>query len=153
MPRTEEETSFLRFARALEPGLKAALMSYHGSGTGPEATNDALLYGWRHWSRVRRMSNPAGYLYRVGQRSARRRRKRPLPDPVSTPRTPWVEPGLLSALEALTVRQRQVVVLVEAYEWTQREVADLLGIKVSSVQTHLGRAIAYLSAELGVEHE
>ena len=149
-----EESSFLRFARAIEPGLRAALVSYHGPERGLEAVNDALLYGWRQWARVQRMKNPAGYLYRVGQRSARRRRKQPRPDPgQSGGDLPWIEPGLDSALDALTPRQRQVVVLIEAYEWTQQETADLLGLRASSVQTHLERGLMRLKSALGVGYE
>ena len=151
---SEESSSFLRFARAVEPGLRGALIAYHDVERGMEAVNDALLYGWRHWPRVRRMSNPVGYLYRVGQRSARRRRKSPrLPPTDLTVEPPWVEPGLPAALAALTPRQRQVVVLVEAFEWTQRETADLLGIRPGSVQTHLARGLARLRGELGIAHE
>jgi len=154
MPPVDRESSFLRFARAVEPGLRGALVTYHGPERGLEALNDALLYGWCHWERVQGMRNPVGYLYRVGQRAGRRRRKRLRALPVlvdSGP--PWIEPALAAALRALTPRQRQVVVLVEGYEWTQREAADLLGIRPASVQTHLARGLAALRASLGVDDE
>ena len=154
MPDRGRESEFLQFARRAEPGLRAALVTYHGAERGLEATNDALLYGWRNWDRISRMRNPAGYLYRVGQRAARRRRRTTaLVGPAASERQPWVEPGLFAALEALSPRQRQVVVLVVGYEWTQREVADLLGIRPASVQTHLARALASLRDDLGVDHE
>lgn len=154
MPIVEREGSFLSFARRVEPGLRAALVARYGRDRGSEALNDALLYGWRHWDRVQAMRNPAGYLYRVGERAGRRRRKRldRLPS-VSEQSHPWVEPRLSSALDGLSARQREVVVLVEALEWTHRETADLLGIRPASVQTHLARALTHLRSSLGVGNE
>jgi len=145
---------FVEFARRIEPSLRIALVAGHGADRGLEAANDALVYAWRHWDRVQRLDNPAGYLYRVGQRLARRRRL-PIRLGGEAPlhREPWVEPGLSHALAALSARQRQVVVLVASYQWTLREVADLLDIRLSSVQTHLERGMRRLRSELGVDHE
>ncbi len=146
-----EEGSFVEFARTAEPRLRYALVARFGAERGREAANDALVYGWRHWDRIQGMANPIGYLYRVGQRAARRRRLTPAPGPVVLEhRPPWVEPKLSAALAELSSRQREVVVLVDAFEWTHREVADLLGIRLSSVQTHLERGLARLRAALGV---
>lgn len=154
MSIVEREQPFLRFARAVEPGLRAALVAHFGRERGLEALNDALLHGWKHWDRVCRMSNPAGYLYRVGQRSGRNRRKKldRLPDAPES-HQPWVEPALWTALESLSPRQREVVLLVEALEWTQREAAELLGIRPASVQTHLARGLERLRDALGADDE
>jgi DNA-directed RNA polymerase specialized sigma24 family protein len=46
-----------------------------------------------------------------------------------------------------------VVVLVEAFEYTHQEAADLLGIGRSSVQTHLERGLERLRLALGVDDE
>jgi DNA-directed RNA polymerase specialized sigma24 family protein len=141
----------VEFARVAEPRLRYALVAGHGAERGCEAANDALVYGWCHWERVRDMRNPVGFLYRVGERCARRRRSEPRPIPIiPEDRPPWVEPRLSEALGGLSPRQREVVVLVDAFEWTHREVADLLGIRLSSVQSHLERGLARLRATLGV---
>lgn len=145
---------FVEFARRVEPSLRIALVAGHGADRGLEAANDALVYAWRHWDRVQSLENPAGYLYRVGQRMARRRRLPPVFGRVDRDhRDPWVEPGLSRALAALSSRQRQVVVLVESYQWSMREVAELLGIRLSSVQTHLERGMRRLRDELRVDDE
>lgn len=147
------EAAFVEFARRIEPGLRVALVAAHGVDRGLEAANDALLHGWRHWDRVGGMENPGGYLYRVGERRARRRRLSPFvprESPVDGSR--WVEPRLSRALEGLSERQRQVVVLAASYEFTHREIADLLGISPSSVQTHYERGMAHLRDALRVDH-
>ena len=42
------------------------------------------------------------------------------------------------------------MVLVHGYEWTLREVAELTGVTISTVQTHVERALAKLRAALEV---
>ena len=150
--RDNTEESFVAFVRSVESGLRAALVARHGPERGWEATNDALTFGWRHWDRVGQMENPAGYLYRVGERRARRHRLVPRihPDPPARSDV-WVEPGLGSALRSLSDRQRQAVMLIEGYEFTFRETADLLGLSISSVQTHYERGLARLRRALGVD--
>jgi RNA polymerase sigma-70 factor (ECF subfamily) len=150
--RDNTEEAFVAFVRCIEPGLRAALVARHGPERGREAANDALTYGWQHWDRVSQMENPVGYLYRVGRRRAIRRRRVPMIPPDQPGHAePWVEPGLESALRSLSKRQRQAVMLIEGYEFKYREAADLLGLSISSVQTHHERGLARLRTALGVE--
>jgi len=138
---------FDNFAIEAEPKLRLALVARFGVEIGSQATVDALTYAWRRWDKVSRLDNPAGYLYRIGRNRAVRLIPRPaavvFPDP-DPEREPWVEPGLPAALRTLSAKQRQAVVLVHAFEWTQAEVADLLGIRPTTVQNHLERGLAKL---------
>jgi len=59
------------------------------------------------------------------------------------------EPGLSAALASLSERQRLAVVLVHGFDYTLREVADLTGIKITTVQTHLERGLSRLRDRLG----
>jgi DNA-directed RNA polymerase specialized sigma24 family protein len=103
---------------------------------------------------VRHLENPAGYLYRVGQSWARRRPLRRVLFPVLPASTePWVEPGLGPALQALSLRQRQTVILVHAMGLSQAETASMLGLKPSSVQNHVERGLSRLRLALGVDDE
>ncbi len=147
------EGSFEQFVTDVEPDLRRALVATYGADRGREAVAEALAYGWEHWSRVQQMDNPVGYLYRVGQTRTRRRRT-PIvfPEPPRDAQ-PWVEPGLPSALALLTESQRLAVVLVDACEWTLREVAELSGVAVTTVQNHLERGRAKLQAALGVDDD
>jgi DNA-directed RNA polymerase specialized sigma24 family protein len=46
--------------------------------------------------------------------------------------------------------QRAAVLLVKAFEHTYAEAAEVLGVRPSSVQKHLERALVKLRSELGV---
>ena len=138
-----------------EPRLRRTFVAAYGSERGDEATAEALAYGWEYWARVRRMENPLGYLYRVGQSRTRRRGRPPRSAvwEVGVSDSLLVEPGLRPALASLSELQRVVVVLVHGFEWTLSEVAELLDVSKSTVQTHLARGLARLRAELEVTED
>lgn len=141
---------FEEFFVEAEPRLRRAFVAAFGGDRGPEALAEAMAWAWAHWEQVSAMSNPAGYLYRVG-RSRTRRRRTPVLFPGSTgTSTPWVEPALVPALMALSEQQRVVLVLVHGYSWSQREVAELLDVSPSTVQKHLERALARMRSAMGV---
>jgi RNA polymerase sigma factor (sigma-70 family) len=98
------------------------------------------------------MANPVGYLYRVGQSRTRRRRSAFMA-PSASAETPWIEPGLDRAVADLTEMQRVAVVLVHGFGWTAHEVAELLGVKATTVQTHVERALVRLRVALEVDHD
>jgi DNA-directed RNA polymerase specialized sigma24 family protein len=66
-------------------------------------------------------------------------------------REPLIEPHLGRALADLSEAQRIAVILVHGFGWTLREVAELNGTKVTSVQTHLERGLRKLRVALEVE--
>jgi len=141
--------SFTDFVRETEPRLRHALIAAYGQELGRECVAEALAYGWQHWERLSTMDNPAGYLYRVA-RSKGRRRKRPVFAPVPEHRLPHVEPGLPNALAKLSEKQRVAVVMVHAYDWPRHEVAAMLDVSVSTLDTHLQRGLFKLRGALGV---
>ena len=137
----------------LEPRLRQALVAAYGMEIGIECCADAVAWAWEHRARLEGMANPAGYLYRVGQSSARSYRRRsgflPQPEPG---RIPHIEPGLARALESLSEPQRVAVVAVHSFGWSQQEVADLLGVSHSTVRTHLARGLNKLRSLLEVSN-
>jgi RNA polymerase sigma-70 factor (ECF subfamily) len=158
--RASAPDEFERFVAAVEPGLRRALAAGYGSEVGRDAAIDALVWAWRNWGRVRRISNPGGYLYRVGQSSARRRvRRRHPPEAAMRPESStgpdalMFEPELLRALSQLSVRQRAAVVLVHGYEFTLGEAGAAMGCSSSSVRNHVARALRRLRRSLGVTDE
>jgi RNA polymerase sigma factor (sigma-70 family) len=149
------EEQFREFVRNTEPRLHRALVAQLGWEQGREATAEALAWAWEHWDRIGPMANSAGYLFRVGKSRIRRRKAGAL-FVRERDDTPWIEPALGRSLAALSQRQRVSVVLVHGYGWTAREVAEMTGIKATTVQSHVERGLARLRSQLEVtrsEHE
>ena len=97
------------------------------------------------------LANLPGYLFRVGQTRSRRRRQ-PVLFAVPDATEHAFEPGLPAALASLSQRQRLAVVLVHGYGYTLREVAELTGIRPTTVQNHLTRGLSRLRATMGVSN-
>lgn len=151
---------FEEFVAVVEPGLRRALAAGYGSEVGRDAAVDALVWAWRNWERMQRISNPGGYLYRVGQSSASRQvRRRPRREAATRaefsrgPDALMFEPGLVGALSELSVRQRTAVVLVHGYEFSLSEAAAAMGCSSSSVRNHVARALRRLRRALGITDE
>jgi DNA-directed RNA polymerase specialized sigma24 family protein len=144
-----DTSDFESFFDAIEPQLRRAHFAVFGLERGPEATAEAFAWAWETWPRARDLDSPVGYLFRVGQSKTRRRRSWPVFTP-SASEDHLVEPKLGAALAQLSESQRAAVVLVHGFGWTLREVAELRGIKVTSVQTHLERGLRRLRLALEV---
>ena len=147
------EQAFTSFVTNVGKPLRQALIAAYGPDVGAEVTAEAFAYAWENWERLSQMTNPAGYLYRVGQSRARRGIFRK-PPPIDLPRVEndsnWFEPGLADAIAALSEKQRAAVVLVHGYGWTTTEVAEMWGVTFSTVSAHIDRAMAKLRKKLGV---
>ncbi len=141
---------FTAFVKETEPRLRHALVAALGQDRGLEATANALAYAFENWDRIESMENPAGYLYRVGRSRAPFDRSRPSFVPVPVDHTPNVEPGLPAALRKLSEKQRVAVVMIHAYGWSREETASLMGLSMSTVDTHLQRGLSKLRRVLGV---
>jgi DNA-directed RNA polymerase specialized sigma24 family protein len=145
----QRTAEFEGFVHQNEPRLRFALCAAYGFEEGRDATAEAFAYAWEHWERVRQMPNAVGYLFRVAQSRSRRRRVPVLYDVAGWP-DHLFEPGLPGALAALSTRQRLVVVLVHGLGYTLHEVAELTGMRRSTVQSHGERGLARLRGKLGV---
>lgn len=149
---TADAAAFDALVQEVRPRLLRALVASYGPDDGRDACAAALAWAWEHVEDLPRLRNPAGYLYRVGQSSLRRRRepwvRLPAPDP---DQYPDVEPALPAALESLSVPQRTAVLLVHGHGWTLGEAAEGMGITVSTLRNHLARALTKLRAALEVD--
>ena len=143
--------TFEEFVAVSGRKVRAALVAAYGPDVGMDAASEAIAYGWENWDRLAEMTNPAGYMYRVGQSAAAKlnRPVRLLPAPAPQV-IPDIEPGLVPALNNLSESQRVCVVLVHGYGWSQVEVAELLDITTQTVRTHLQRAMLGLQSALEV---
>lgn len=145
----DADRDFDLFFQLTEPRLRRALTAAYGFEAGREATAEAFAWAWEHRDRLLEIDHPVRYLYRVGQSRVRRRKLR-VPFGRTEWSEPWIEPELMSALRKISERQRVAVVLVHGYAWTLAEVAELLDIKVTTVQTHLERGLDRLRLLLEV---
>lgn len=142
------DSGFDAFFGQVEAPLCRSLVAYLGYDRGREAFAEAMVYAWEHRQDLAALRNPVAYLFRVGQSRTRPPRKRLLPHKPVEP-IPDIEPGLEAALRSLSPKQRTCLVLCVGFEWTQTEVADLLGISKSTVQRHLERGLAKVQSRLG----
>jgi len=145
----DQAREFEAFVAEVEPRLRRALIAVYGFDRGREATAEALGWAWEHRNQLDEVENKVAYLFRVGQ-SRTRHRKEPVMFTRSERADPWVEPGLSAALAAFSERQRVAVVLVSGFSWTLREVAELTGIRVTTVQSNLERGLRSLRAAMEV---
>lgn len=144
-----DEAGFVSWYSTIEPRLRVALSAAYGPERGREATAEALSWAWEHQDRLSGLANPVAYLFRVGASRTRLRRV-PIVHIRHGWHEPWVEPALARGLASLSERQRIAVMLVFGHEWTLAEVADLLGVKVTTVQNHLERGLEKLRSSLEV---
>lgn len=146
-----ERDEFRAFVEEVEPRLRQSLVALCGPDRARDAVQEALIYAWENWERVREKTNPPGYLYRVARSRIRWPRPARLALSVEDEtRLPDVEPALNRALARLTDRQRVAVLLVEGADWTYEDVAGLLGVSVSTVRKHLSRGLERLRRQMGV---
>jgi DNA-directed RNA polymerase specialized sigma24 family protein len=140
------------FVAEHRPRLLQVLVARFGIEVGADATADAMAYSFEHWDRVESMTNPLGYLFRVGQTSARKQfrwsRSFALPEPEPN-RLPDVEPGLARALMKLDYEQRVMVMLVHGHDWSYAEVAAVFDVTVTKVRNELSSAMQKLRKQLG----
>ncbi len=130
------------------------------SGTSPGAAEDlaqeAFARSFVHWRRVRRGTNPPGYVYRVAFRLARRSHRLPLEEALP-PEERGAQAGApdvaeeatlrtsaASAIAAMPAARRACAVLCLLAGLPTREAARALGIKESTVRKQLERARADL---------
>lgn len=118
-----------------------------------EATDEAMTRALQHWRTVKAADNQAGWVYRVAHNWAvdqirQRRRRVRLVDapPVWQPTVP--DPAVFEAVSGLPYDQRAVVVLRLVEDWSERDVAQALGIAPGTVKSRLSRALARLREEL-----
>jgi RNA polymerase sigma-70 factor (ECF subfamily) len=113
---------------------------------------------WERWDRVGQLDDPVGYLFRTAfntHHSATRRAVRSarrLMDRASGS-TPPLEPGEVAevrdratrALDVLTPRQREAVVLTELLGFGRSEAARIMGIRPATVRVLVSQARSALA--------
>jgi RNA polymerase sigma factor (sigma-70 family) len=126
-----------------------------------ELAQDAFLAVYERWDRVREMEDPTGYLYRTAMnafRSWHRRSvlaaKRAIGLTRSDDSIEQLEEQdvVVRALTPLTPRQRAAVVLIDLMGYSSDEAGRMLGVRSSTVRTHVERAHRDLKARMERSH-
>jgi RNA polymerase sigma factor (sigma-70 family) len=133
------------------PGIRRTLVGRYGAEVGVEAYADAIEYAWEHWTRLREMENPSGYLFRVGQTRSRRHRTRRAPIPPDGDETfeGAEQPELHDAMWSLPPTQRTAVLLVHGFDYPYREAAELMGVSEAALRNYVHRGMTRLRQALG----
>jgi RNA polymerase sigma-70 factor (ECF subfamily) len=145
------EQNYARLVRALE-------YSGHSRAAAEDVAQEAFARTLGHWRRVRRGTNPAGYVFTVAFRLARRRRDPVDPDgsasaanAASTPDIAVLtslRTSVASVIELMPPARRNCAVLCLVVELSPKEAGRILGIAESTVRKQLERARADLKAAL-----
>ena len=154
----DRKSEFDRVVSPIAARVRRGLVAEFGVEIGSDVAAEAVAWAWEHLDRLAVMTNPAGYLYRVGQLAARRhlrwqRGRTPFPaGPTwATANVPEFDEAMMSALRMLKSGQRVAVVLVHGYGFSYREVAELLGVSEAAVTNHLHRGLTKLRTILEEE--
>ncbi|WP_432482296.1 RNA polymerase sigma factor [Kineococcus esterisolvens] len=136
------------------------------TSTAEEVVQEAFVALHRRWRRLDDRAAAVAYLRQAvvnGARDVLRHRavadrKRPLPDPAPEgPEERAVRSAehrlVLAALDALPVRQREVLVLRYSADLSEQDIAEALGISRGAVKTHAHRGLAALRAGLRAQEE
>ncbi len=158
---TPRDLSFEDFCRSEYASIRTALgWSLGNHELAADATDEAFARALERWDRVCSMDNPSGWVYRVGQNWAQRRRWRTKREsdlhrqtrPQAVHRDYYPDPDLATALLSLPMKQRSVVVLRHLLGYSERETAEILGISTGTVKSRLSRSmdqLRYLLADDG----
>lgn len=150
----DEQEAFEAWAASRQHGfLRSAVLLTADQSSAEDLVQDALLKVADRWSRLR-YEAPDAYARRIIYNGAvsrwrRRRRETPtaeLPDTGAPGRSEeWVAGAdVRAALQALTPRQRAVLVLRYYEDQSEVQIADALGISPGTVKSQAHRALVTL---------
>ncbi|GAA4570233.1 SigE family RNA polymerase sigma factor [Micromonospora coerulea] len=147
---------FEQFYREHVDRIHRALALAVGDATvAREAADEAMARAYARWDRVRKLDNPAGWVFRVGLNWAtswwrKVRRERPPADDWQASVAAPDPAGLAarSALDRLPVGQRTVIVCRVLLDLSTAETAAVLNLTEGTVRSRLSRGLAGLRTAL-----
>lgn len=155
MPSLGQDEEFeLFFNDMLERAFRLAYRIVGGAEAAEDVAAEALARAYADWRRVRDLPYREAWVLRVAANlaidSAKRQRfEPPSGREVDPAEVAVLRVALLSALRTLPRRQREAIALRYLAELPESEVAEVLGISVGSVKTHVHRATLALKCQLG----
>lgn len=142
------------YARAKDGCFRALLATVASADEADDLLAEAFTRALSRWGEVRLHPSPEAWVVRTAlnlhrdrwRRSSRQRRRLASSD--AAPFTTPIDSSLLEAVRALPDRQREVVALRVLLDLSAEQTAEVLGIEVGTVGTHLRRALATLRDEI-----
>ena len=153
----EDFSSF--FERSYRPLSRLAYLLTSDHAAADDLTGDTMLAVWQQWDRIQAVDDVQAYVRRIMANLAATRIRRTVRErmrlaqlwPFDTAVDPdsTVTVTVQAALAALPPGRRACVVLRHAFDLSEREAADLLGVSVGTVKSQTSKAIRQLTAALG----
>jgi RNA polymerase sigma-70 factor (sigma-E family) len=158
--RSNADDEFRGFYERLQPrAVSVARRLISDPVVAEDLAAEAFARAYARWSKVRRHPNPDAWLLRVVGNVAidhvRHESRRPAAVPRDGRRDPSADDAALridltDAMQHLSGRQQEVVVLRYLIDLSEEDVASSLGMSTGSVKTHLHRATSKLRAQLAI---
>ncbi|CAN5209379.1 hypothetical protein BH20ACT24_BH20ACT24_22650 [soil metagenome] len=163
--KTQEERQraqeFTEFYKASFPQVIRASSGLVDRDDAFDVAQEAFARTWSRWSGVRGNEVPVAYTLKIVLNLARRRWRTRLANRRLLQRlgperhgddgteTADLRVSLEPGLNALSLRQRQAVVLLDQLGLPPAEAAQIMGVSKSTLRVHLSRARRRLRADLG----
>lgn len=158
---SESDKQLASLVQDSRTSLVRALSVKYGADTASDAVSEAvrtlLEVGPNH-----QIANPIGYAYRIADRAAARMLRREKKDEIvalavarnrdaQEPSETELLLDLSRAIDSLSVRQRQAVMLVKAWGYTYAQASQMLEISEATLANHLTRGLDQLRMKLDIE--
>lgn len=159
---SNEQAEFAEFFQTnWEPCLRAVMAVAGRPELAEDQVAEAFAKAWASWRKVRHHPAPQAWVVRAALNTGAswwRRRHRELPlagHDLTAPGAPGggLDTTLLTALQRLPSRQREVIALRIFLDLDTGTIARQLGIEAGTVRMHLSRGVAALRRELTLTTE
>jgi DNA-directed RNA polymerase specialized sigma24 family protein len=147
----QQSADFDRIVAPLTDRLRRAFVARFGVEVGYDVHAETMAWAWQHRDQLGALTNPAGYLFRVGQSAARRHQRWsrgtglfPMDANASWADVPELDWDVLQALRKLKPKERVAVLLVHGYGFSYREVAELFDLTEANITNHIHRGLTKL---------
>jgi len=160
-PRTRDEAVVALYHSHYLALVRTAVLLVGDVATAEDVVQDSFIAMYHAWWRLRDTSRAVPYLRRAVMNRARsvlrqrvvadRHAGAPAPDVASAEEdalATLARSSVLAALDALSPRQRQVIVLRYYADLSEAQIAGALGVTTGSVKVHATRALDSLRAAL-----